>query len=162
MNLRNRVAYVCIAIPALVELGLGIATSARPRSCPTTRRRSGLAWSELESGVRALLLTLLNGYGSAHFAVGIALGALLAFPLRRGKAWARWAILAVGLPVLGVTAFLSARLAALTGSSVPWHGAVVLLLLFLAGVALFDPKAVARPVDVPDRPPPDSPHPGER
>jgi hypothetical protein len=148
---RNRVAFVCIAIPALVELGLGVVYFTASEVMPYHEAALGVAWSRLEPGVRALLVTLVNGYGSAHLAVGIALGALLLFPLRRGHAWARWAILAVGLPVLGATAYLSARLAAMTGAGVPWQGSVILLLLFLLGVALADPRANAQPVDAPDR-----------
>jgi hypothetical protein len=122
----------------------------------------GVGWSQLEPGVRTLLITLLNGYGSAHFSVGIALGALLLFPLRQGQAWARWAVLAIGLPVLGATAYLSARLAAVTGSNVPWQGAIILLLLLLMGVALVDPTAGAQPVAAPDRQQPASPPVGGR
>jgi hypothetical protein len=147
---RNRVAFVCIAIPALVELGLGVAYFTASEVMSYHQEALGVGWSQLEPGVRTLLLTLLNGYGSAHFAVGIALGALLLFPLRRGQAWARWAVLAIGLPVLGATAYLSARLAAVTGSNVPWQGAIILLLLLLAGVALVDPRGGAQSVDAPD------------
>jgi hypothetical protein len=147
---RNRVAFVCIAIPALVELGLGVAYFTASEVMSYHQEALGVGWSQLEPGVRTLLLTLLNGYGSAHFAVGIALGALLLFPLRRGQAWARWAVLAIGFPVLGATAYLSARLAAVTGSSVPWQGAIILLLLLLVGVALVDPRGGAPPVDAPD------------
>jgi hypothetical protein len=147
---RNRVAFVCIAIPALVELGLGVAYFTASEVMSYHQEALGVGWSQLEPGVRTLLLTLLNGYGSAHFAVGIALDALLLFPLRRGQAWARWAVLAIGLPVLGATAYLSARLAAVTGSNVPWQGAIILLLLLLAGVALVDPRGGAQSVDAPD------------
>ena len=141
---RNRVAFVCIAIPALVELGLGVAYFTASEVMSYHQEALGIGWSQLEPGARRLLLTLLNGYGSAHFAVGIALFALLLFPLRRGQAWARWAVLAVGFPVLGATAYLSARLAALTGSNVPWQGAVILLLLLLVGVAIVDPSVTSR------------------
>lgn len=151
MSPRNRVAFVCIAIPALVELGLGVAYFTASEVMSYHKEALGVGWSQLEPGVRTLLLTLLNGYGSAHFAVGIALGALLLFPLRRGQAWARWAVLAIGLPVLGATAYLSARLAAVTGSNVPWQGAIILLLLLLVGVALVDPRAGAQSVDAPNR-----------
>jgi hypothetical protein len=150
VSFRNRVAFVCIAIPALVELGLGVAYFTASEVMSYHQEALGVGWSQLEPGVRTLLLTLLNGYGSAHFAVGIALGALLLFPLRRGQAWARWAVLAIGLPVLGATAYLSARLAAVTGSNVPWQGAIILLLLLLAGVALVDPRGGAQSVDAPD------------
>lgn len=151
MSARNRVAFVCIAIPALVELGLGVAYFTASEVMSYHQEALGAGWSQLEPGVRTLLLTLLNGYGSAHFAVGIALGALLLFPLRRGQAWARWAVLAIGFPVLGATAYLSARLAAVTGSNVPWQGAIILLLLLLVGVALVDPRAGAQSVDAPNR-----------
>lgn len=155
MSSRNKVAFVCIAIPALVELGLGVAYFTASEVMSYHQEALGVGWSQLEPGVRTLLLTLLNGYGSAHFAVGIALGAVLLLPLRRGQAWARWAVLAIGFPVLGATAYLSARLAAVTGSNVPWQGAIVLLLLLLVGVALVDPRvdprAGAQSVDAPDR-----------
>lgn len=103
----------------------------------------GVRWSELSPGVRALLRTFVNGYGSAHLAVGLALGVLVVFPLRDGRTWARWAILAVGLPVLGATAVLSARLAATTGADVPWRGAAVLFGLFVLGVVLVEPRVGA-------------------
>lgn len=155
-------AFVCIAIPTLVELGLGVVYFTASDVMPYHKEALGVGWSQLEPRARALLVTLVNGYGSAHLAVGIALSALLLFPLRQGHAWARWAILAVGFPVLGATAYLSARLAAITGASVPWQGAVILLLLFLAGVALADPRAAAQPVDAPDRQRRASPPVGDR
>ena len=151
MSSRNRLAFVCIAIPALVELGLGVVYFTASEVMPYHKEALRAGWSQLEPGVRTLLLTFVNGYGSAHLAVGIALTALLLFPLRQGQVWARWTILAIGFPVLGATAYLSARLAVTTGASVPWQGAVVLLVVFVVGVALADPNAAAQPVDAPDQ-----------
>lgn len=151
MSSRNKLAFVCIAIPALVEIGLGVVYFTASEVMSYHKEALGVGWSQLEPGVRTLLLTFVNGYGSAHLAVGIALTALLLFPLRQGQVWARWTILAIGFPVLGATAYLSARLAVTTGASVPWQGAVVLLVLFVAGVALADPKAAPQPFDAPDR-----------
>jgi hypothetical protein len=162
VSLRNRAGFVCIAIPTLVELGLGIVYFAASEVMPYHKEALGVEWSQVAPGARALLITLVNGYGSAHFAVGIALCALLLFPLRQGHAWARWTILAVGFPVLGATAYLSARLSAMTEANVPWQGAVILLLLLLVGVALVDPRAAAQPVDPPDRLPPVPPPVGGR
>ena len=157
VSFRNRLAFVCIATPAVVELGLGVVYFSASEVMPYHKEALGVGWSQLEPGVRALLLTLVNGYGSAHLAVGIALTALLLGPLRQGQVWARWTILAIGFPVLGATAYLSARLAVTTGASVPWQGAVVLLMLFVAGVALADPRAAAQPVDPSGRQQPASP-----
>ena len=87
-----------------------------------------------------MLVGFMNAYGSTHFGVGIALAILVLIPLRRGHLWARWAILAVGLQKLGATAWGSAHLAFTTGARTPWQLGVVLLVLFLVGVALVDPK----------------------
>jgi hypothetical protein len=141
VNTRNGFAFFCLAVPALVELGLGVVYFTAPQIMSYHQQALGTTWSDLSPGVRQLLLTLLHGYGSAHFAVGVALSTLLVVPWRRGQAWARWAILAVGLPVLAATAYLSFRLAAVTAASVPWQGAVLLLLLFLLGVALPPPHS---------------------
>jgi len=151
VNSRNKLAFACLAIPAFVELGLGVIYLTASEVMPYHKEALGVDWSQLEPGVRTLLMTFLRGYGSAHLAVGIALTTLLLIPLRQGQAWARWAILAIGFPFLGATAFLSFRLAMTTGSSVPWQGAVVLLVLFVVGVAVADPKAVAQPVAASER-----------
>jgi hypothetical protein len=144
MNTRNRLAFACIAIAALSELGLGLVYLTASEVMPYHKEALGVGWSELEPGVRVMLLTIIRGYGSAHLSAGIALAVLLLFPLSRGQAWALLAILAVGLPILGATAWLSTRLAATTGANVPWQGAIALLVLFVIGVAFADPKAAAR------------------
>ena len=91
-----------------------------------------------------MLVEFMNAYGSAHFGVGVALAILVLIPLRRGYFWARWAVLALGLPVLGATAWDSAHLAFTTGARTPWQTALVLLVLFLVGVALVNPKPAAQ------------------
>lgn len=144
MSIRNKLAFLLIAVPALVELGLGVIYLSASEVMPYHKDVLGVDWSDVGPGVRTMLVALVNAYGSAHFATGIALSLLLLIPLRSGQRWARWAILAVGLPVLGATAYVSARLAFATGAEMPWRGAVVLLVLFVIGVALADPDGAAR------------------
>lgn len=136
----NKAAFACLLIPAIVEIGLGVVYLSASEVMPYHKQALGVEWSRLEPGVRVMLVTFVNGYGSAHLAAGIAMTALLLFPLRRREAWARWTLLAIGCPVLGGTAWLSARLAAATGADVPWQGAVVLLILFVVGIARVDAK----------------------
>lgn len=155
MTTRNKFAFACIAISALSEFGLGVVYFTASEVMTYHKEALGVGWSQLEPGVRTMLLTFINGYGSAHLAVGIALAALLLCPLRQGQIWARWTILAVGFPVLGATAYLSARLAMTTGANVPWQGALALMVLFVIGVALADPKAAAQPPLTPDAQPAD-------
>ena len=139
MNLRNVIALICLSVSALSEIGLGLVYVTAAKPMPYHEEALGDGWSQLEPGIQAVLRTLLNGYGSTHLAVGLALAILLWALLRRGQCWARWAIAAVGLPVFGATVFLSHRLASMTGAQVPWPGALVLLLIFVLGVAVVDP-----------------------
>lgn len=140
MSPRNRIALACIAIPAIVEIIVGITYFSASEVMSYHKEVLGVAWPDLQPGVRTMLVGFINAYGSTHFGVGVALAILVVVPLRRGYAWARWAILAVGLPVLSATVYVAARLAFTTGAQTPWQSSLVLLGLFLAGVALADPK----------------------
>jgi hypothetical protein len=140
MSLRNGIALACIAIPAIVEIGVGVVYFTASEVMPYHQQVLGVAWSDLQPGIRTMLVGFMNAYGSTHFGVGVALAILIAIPLRRGDWWARWAILAVGLPVLGATVYLAGRLAFLTGARTPWRASLVLLALFLAGVGLVEAK----------------------
>jgi len=145
MTLRNGIALTCIAIPAIVEIIVGVIYFSASEVMPYHKEVLGVAWSDLQPGVRTMLVGFMNAYGSTHFAVGVALAILILIPLRRGHSWARWAILAVGLPVLSATVYLAARLAFATGAQTPWRGSLVLLGMFLVGVALADSKQVLSP-----------------
>jgi hypothetical protein len=139
MSLRNGIPFACIAIPAIVGIVVGVTYFRASEVMPYHKEVLGVAWSDLQPGVRTMLVGFINAYGSAHFAVGISLAILILVPLRRGHPWARWALLAVGLPVLGATVYLAARLAFSTGAGTPWRVSLVLLGLFLAGVFLVKP-----------------------
>ncbi|MGE0761206.1 MAG: hypothetical protein AB7O38_29610 [Pirellulaceae bacterium] len=151
MTIRAKVAFLCLTIPTLSELGLGLVYFTASEMMPYHEQALGTDWPQLEPGVRTMLLTFVRGYGSAHLAVGIALATLVLIPLRRGQTWARWTILATGLPVFGATAYLSSRLALTTGANVPWQGATALLAIFVIGVVLVDPAAIAESVKVRER-----------
>jgi len=143
VTLRNKFAALCVGLNAIVEVGAGVVYFTAREVMPYHKEVLGVDWGQLEPGVRTMLVAFINAYGSAHFAVGVALGALVLFPMRQGQAWARWAALGVGLPVVGGTAYIAARLAFVTGAGTPWQGALVLLVLFVLGIMLFQPKAAA-------------------
>lgn len=149
MNLRNRIAFLCMASATLVELGIGVVYLLADEAMPYHKEVLGVEWSELEPGIRTMLVGLVNGYGGAHLTAGMALSILLLIPFRQGQAWARWALLATGLPVLASTAWASHHLAVVSGAGVPWKGALVLLLLFLTGIALARPAKLTQPAGNP-------------
>ncbi|MBE7495347.1 MAG: hypothetical protein HS117_10395 [Verrucomicrobiaceae bacterium] len=139
MTLRHAIALICLSVCALSEIGLGLVYVTAAKPMPYHEEALGRAWTELDPGSQAVLRTLLNGYGSTHLATGLALAILLWALRRRAQPWARLAMLAVGLPVFGATAFLSHRLASWTGAQVPWPGALALLVVFVLGVLLVKP-----------------------
>ena len=144
MALRNTIAQLCVGLNAVTETGIGVVYLVSREVMPYHKAVIGTEWSQLDAGVRTMLVAFLNAYGSAHLAVGLGLGAMLLVPMRRGEAWVRWALLALGLPILATTAFVSAHLARVAEPGPPWRGALALLVLFLLGVGLYQPKDAAR------------------
>src|SRR5262249_32955139 len=143
MSLRNKLAVVCILLPALVEFVVGVIYLRAPEIMPYHKEVLGVAWSQLDPGIRTMLVAFVNVYGAMHVAVAIALGTLVLVPLRLGQPWARWGIFAVGVPAFGSAAFVAARLAFTTGAHTPWQMGLVLLVMFLIGVALAKPQQAA-------------------
>lgn len=137
MTTRNKLALFCIAIIAVVEVAIGIVYFTASEVMPYHKEVLGVEWGQLEPGVRTMLVAFINAYGSGHLAVGVSLGVLALIPLRQGHAWARWAVLAVGLPMLATSAYISTYLASLVDEGPPWRGALAMLVVFILGVALF-------------------------
>lgn len=96
----------------------------------------GVDWAQLQPGVRTMLVAFINVYGAMHVAVAVALGCLVLSPLRLGQPWARWSVLAVGIPAIGSATVTAIRLAFTTGARTPWQVALLLFALLLLGVAL--------------------------
>jgi hypothetical protein len=92
----------------------------------------GVDWAQLQDGVRTMLVAFISVYGATNVAVAIALGYLVVFALRLGQPWARWGILAVGVPSIGFSAFTAVRLAFTTGAHTPWQLLLVLFAMFLS------------------------------
>ena len=137
MTTRNKFSLFCIALVAVVEVVIGIVYFTASEVMPYHIEVLGVDWGQLEPGVRTMLVAFINAYGSGHFAVGISLGALALIPMRQGHAWARWAVLAVGLPMLVTSAYISTYLASLVDEGPPWRGALAMLVVFMLGVTLF-------------------------
>ena len=93
----HRLARACLWLySALLILG-GLRYVALTRYLPHHAAAVGKSWEELGRGEQVVLLAALRGAGGAFLACGVAIVFLLCFPVRRGEAWARYAILAIGL-----------------------------------------------------------------
>ena len=138
MTTRNKISVICVGLIAIVEVVLGIVYLTASEVMPYHKEVLGVEWGQLEPGVRTMLVAFINAYGSGHLAVGIALGVLVLIPMREGHGWARWAVLAVGLPMLATSAYVSSYLASLVDEGPPWRGALTMLVVFILGVVLFE------------------------
>ena len=140
MTVRNRLAAVFMLLPPLVQLVVGVIYLRASEIMPYHKEVLGVDWAQLQPGVRTMLVAFINVYGATNIAVAIALGCLVIFALRLGQPWARWGILAVGVPSMGFSAFTAVRLAFTTGAHTPWQLLLVLCAMFLVGVALATSK----------------------
>lgn len=95
--IRHRLSLVCLWLySALLFLG-GLRYVTLTRYLPHHAVAVGKSWEDLGHGEQVVLLAALRGAGGAFLACGVAIGFLLCIPIRRGEAWARYAILAIGL-----------------------------------------------------------------
>ena len=98
---------------------------------------SGKAWAELERGMQTAILGMLRVCAAGFVTYGVLLLWLL-LPLKRGEAWAAWAILTSALtmlaPILWVTIWLR-RFEPKAKTPVVPSAAVLALVLAGAGLA---------------------------
>jgi hypothetical protein len=60
VSVRNGVAVVCIMLPTLVELVVGVMYFRAPEIMPYHKEVLGVEWSQLQPGVRIMLVAFVN------------------------------------------------------------------------------------------------------
>lgn len=120
-SLRRRVAawiYTSIAIPSLV---LGAIYLFRPTFMPYHAVALGKDWAELDAATQALIKALMEVAGGGWLALGTLMLFLVAFPIRRGERWARWAAPAASLLFYVPTLLATLSVLQQTPASPPWR-----------------------------------------
>lgn len=106
--MRN-LSLLLVVLAATLCVGAGVRYMAADQFMPYHAVVSGKAWSELEPGLRTIILGMLRILAGGFLSCGIALAFLL-LPLRRGDRWAPWAVALIGgavwVPTLLVTFML--------------------------------------------------------
>lgn len=120
LSLRRKVAawiYTGIAIPSLV---LGTIYLFRPTFMPYHAVALGKEWAELDAATQVLIKALMEVAAGGWLTLGALLLLLVAFPIRCGERWARWA--APGATLLFYVPTLLATLSVLqqTPATPPW------------------------------------------
>lgn len=133
-SLRCRAAawiYTGIAIPSLI---LGAIYLFRPTFMPYHAGALGKEWADLDAATQVLIKALMEVAGGGWLALGTLTLLLVAFPIRGGERWARWAA-----PTATLLFYLPTLLATLnvhqqTPGSPPWRAN---LFMCLAAVLAF-------------------------
>lgn len=130
------VSSVLVGLAGAVSLLFGIRYLFAKQFMPYHAVVAGRSWTELEPGVRTVILGMLRIIGGGLAAYGLALLWLL-IPLGARQPWAAWAVLSLSalvvLPTLHVT--LALRRAA-PAARTPVAPALIVLILVLAGAGL--------------------------
>jgi hypothetical protein len=131
--IRHRLSLFCFWLySALLVLG-GLRYVVLTRYLPHHAAAVGKSWEELGRGEQVVLLAALRGAGGAFLACGVAIVFLLCVPIRRGEAWARYAILAIGLSAGAPLSHGVLAVARETASRPPTFALFIGLLLLLVG-----------------------------
>ena len=136
---RHRVAAFLYSGMALVSLVLGAVYLFRDSFMPYHAAALGRSWGELGPATQALLKALMEVAAGGWLALGALLLLLVAFPIRRGERWARFAAPAALLLFYVPTLHATLRVLQETPASPPWRFNVVACLCAVVGLLLDAP-----------------------
>lgn len=116
---------VLYAVNAIISIGLGSVYLFHPTFMSYHAAALDQSWGELDPALQTLFGALLDVAGAGWVALGVAVLALVAVPVRSGERWAR--ILVPALFLLFYVPTLLATLSVLgaTPASPPWYGNAV-------------------------------------
>ncbi len=133
MGLKMKTAFICYMLSLLVLLVFGFSYLLRSEFMPYHSVTVGMQWGEVAPSFQVLILALMRVTGGLCLASGLSQFFLLIIPFRRGEAWARYLIPAVG--VLSCASALNAMLyeAMNTPASPPIAPVLAALVLIVTG-----------------------------
>lgn len=123
--LRTRIAAFLYVLVAIASLGFGATYLFRGSFMPYHSVALGKDWSELATPTQLLIKGLMEVAAGGWLALGILVLLLVAFPIRRGERWARFAA-----PIALLVFYIPTLIATLnvlnnTPASPPWAGGVL-------------------------------------
>jgi hypothetical protein len=143
MRARETIAFLCFLLSCILCAALGLLYLFSPKFMPYHAIAIGTSWEELTPAYQALFLALIRGVGGGFLASATACFILLFIPYRAKAAWARWALLIVGLLVGVSMLYASLIVMQETPASPPWYAATLGIALTIVGFVLYKPVAPA-------------------
>ena len=134
--MRQKIAFACMLIAALIPMLFAIIDVMSVQLAPYQQVAAGVRWAEVPPKLQDLFLTMshLSGINLIGFSLGLLV--LVLVPFRRGEGWADWAILVVEIPVALPAAYVLYNAASKTGAAFPWFGPLINLVLVIVGFLL--------------------------
>jgi hypothetical protein len=133
---KDKWAVFAYAIPTAGLLLQGVLYVTTPKFMPYHADALGVAWEELPAHYQGFLLGVIKAMGAGSIGVTLALLIMLAVPFRRGDAWVRWAVPAIGAVFTALTAYAAFTIDVRTPASPPWRQTCGLAALYLAGAVV--------------------------
>lgn len=114
--MKRKIALTLHGLCALVFLALAVVYMSRTEIMPYHLDALGTTWDALAPEYQTLFLGFIRGVGGGYLSAAVALFIIVLIPLRRGAAWARWAvptIVGTGLgPLIGIILYVRANTSA--------------------------------------------------
>ena len=136
---RHRIAAFLYVTTAFASLVLGAIYLLRDSFMPYHAVALGKTWGELDPATQTLLKALMEVAAGGWLALGALVLLLVAFPIRRGERWARFAAPAALLLFYVPTLLATLSVLGQTPASPPWRFNVVACLSALVGLLLDTP-----------------------
>lgn len=136
---RTAVAALLYAVTAVVSLVLGAIYLLRDSFMPYHAAALRMPWSEVGPETQTLLKALMEVAAGGWLALGVLILLLVAFPMRRGERWARFAAPTALLIFYVPTLLATLRVFQETPASPPWRMNLVACLTAVIGLLLDAP-----------------------
>jgi ABC-type Mn2+/Zn2+ transport system permease subunit len=133
---RDVAAFVGYTIPTVGLFLQGLVYLTTPRFMPYHADALGVSWEMLPANHQGFLIGVIKAMGAGSVGVTLALAAMLLIPFRRGEAWARWAVPAIGVVFTALTAYAAFTIDARTPASPPWPQTLGLTTLYVVSALI--------------------------
>ncbi len=136
MNTKMRVSFACYLLSTIIIAGIGAIYLFSRQLLPFQLEALGSSWGEIPPRFQVLFLALMKLATGGLLGTALGLGVLLFVPFRKGEAWARWAISAIGLSFATPLLYGMLLVKFETPASPPWLVGALMIVLFVLGFLL--------------------------
>lgn len=133
MTGKLKIAFWCNLGAVVIVSTIAIIYLLTPQLLPYQEAAIGMSWAELQPGLKTQFLSLLKVSGGGYLFTAISLLVLLLIPFKKGEAWARNAIPAIGIPAVLIVNYAGLTIILNTPGRPPLFAGPIVVILLLAG-----------------------------